>query len=120
VLVASGTATLEAALLKRPMVIAYRMSPWSWRIMRHMNYLPWVGLPNILSGRFVAPEFIQDDATPENLAQALGNLVDDRETCSRLAEHYAALHAQLRQDSAERAADAVLACLRMAECAPVA
>jgi len=120
VLVASGTATLEAALLKRPMVIAYRMSPWSWRIMRHMNYLPWVGLPNILSGRFVAPEFIQDDATPENLAQALGNLVDDRETCRRLAEHYAALHAQLRQDSAERAADAVLACLRMAECAPVA
>ena len=75
VLVASGTATLEAALLRKPMVIAYRMSPWSWRIMRRMKYQPWVGLPNILSQRFVVPEFLQDDATPEKLAQALGNLV---------------------------------------------
>lgn len=118
VLVASGTATLEAALLKKPMVIAYRMSPWSWRIMRHMNYLPWVGLPNILSGRFVSPEFIQDDATPENLAQALGNLADDRESCRRLAAHFGELHAQLRRGSAERAAEAVMGCMAERTCVP--
>ena len=81
-LVASGTATLEAALLKTPMVIAYRMSPWSWRLMRRMRYQPWVGLPNILAGRFVVPEFLQDDATPDNLAQALGNLVAGHARCA--------------------------------------
>ena len=115
VLVASGTATLEAALLKKPMVIAYRMSPWSWRLMRRMKYQPWVGLPNILSGRFVAPEFLQDDATPENLAQALGNLVEDQETSRRLASLYSRLHEQLRLNSAERAAEAILACLKRTE-----
>lgn len=108
VLVASGTATLEAALLKKPMVIAYRMSPWTWRLMRRMKYQPWVGLPNILSGRFVVPEFLQDDATPENLAQALGNLVEDRKTCQRIAGVFMRLHERLRQNTAERAADAVL------------
>ena len=71
VLVASGTATLETALVGRPMVIAYKMSPWTYRIMHGMGYLPWVGLPNILARRFVVPEFIQDDATAENLAQAV-------------------------------------------------
>ncbi|MBI3141013.1 MAG: lipid-A-disaccharide synthase [Rhodocyclales bacterium] len=121
VLVASGTATLEAALLKRPMVIAYRMSPWSWRIMRRMAYQPYVGLPNILAGRFVVPEFLQDDATPENLAQALGNLVEDRETCRRLGDVFAALHAQLRQNTAEKAAAAILPYLNRAEaCTPQA
>lgn len=115
VLVASGTATLEAALLKKPMVIAYRMSPWSWRIMRRMKYQPWVGLPNILSGRFVVPEFLQDEATPDSLAQALGNLVEDQETCRRIAATFTHLHEQLRQNSAERAADAVLGCLSRSE-----
>lgn len=108
VLVASGTATLEAALLKKPMVIAYRLSPWSWRIMRHMGYQPWVGLPNILAGRFVVPEFLQDDASPDNLAQALGNLVEDKESCRRIAETFGRMHAQLRCDSATRAAEAIL------------
>lgn len=115
VLVASGTATLEAALLKKPMVIAYRMSPWSWRLMRHMKYQPWVGLPNILCGRFVVPEFLQDEATPDNLAQALGNLVEDHETCSRIAGTFTHLHDQLRQNSAERAADAIMGCLNRSE-----
>lgn len=69
VLVASGTATLEAALLKRPMVIAYKMAPFSYRLMRRMSYLPYVGSPNILAGRFIVPEFIQDDVTPENLVK---------------------------------------------------
>ncbi|MBL8488764.1 MAG: lipid-A-disaccharide synthase [Rhodocyclaceae bacterium] len=110
-LVASGTATLEAALTKTPMVIAYRMSPWSWRLMRRMRYQPWVGLPNILAGRFVVPEFLQDDATPENLAQALGNLVEDRRVADGLRETYRAIHLTLRQDTATRAADAVVSCL---------
>ena len=64
-LIASGTATLEAALYKRPMVIAYRMSPFSYRLMKGRNYQPWFGLPNILAGEFLVPEFIQDAATPE-------------------------------------------------------
>ncbi len=115
VLVASGTATLEAALLKKPMVIAYRMSPWSWRLMRRLKYQPWIGLPNILSGQFVVPEFLQDDATPDNLAQALGNQVEDQESCRRIATVFTHLHEQLRQNSAERAADAILGCLKRPE-----
>ena len=86
--------------------------------MRRMKYQPWVGLPNILSGRFVAPEFLQDDATPENLAQALGNLVEDQETSRRLASLYSRLHEQLRLNSAERAAEAILACLKRTEACP--
>ncbi len=112
VLVASGTATLETALYRRPMVIAYRMSPWSWRLMRRMRLQPWVGLPNILAGRFVVPEFLQDEATPENLAQALGNLVADPALAARLEQVFSELHRQLRQNTAERAAAAILPLLR--------
>ena len=111
VLVASGTATLEAALLKRPMAIAYKMSPWSHRLMRRMGYLPYVGLPNVLAGKFVVPEFIQDDATPENLAQALLNLYDDKTTCARIGDVFREIHLQLKQNTAEKAAAAVLSCL---------
>ncbi|WP_126444525.1 lipid-A-disaccharide synthase [Sulfuricystis multivorans] len=110
-LVASGTATLEAALRKAPHVITYRMSDWSWRIMKRMGYLPWVGLPNILAGRFVVPEFLQHDATAENLAQALGNLVQDEEVEKRLARCFTEMHLTLRQNTAERAATAILALL---------
>jgi lipid-A-disaccharide synthase len=112
VLAASGTATLEAALMKRPMVIAYRLSPWTYRIARRIVRLPFVGLPNILAGQFVVPEFIQDDATAENLAQALGNLVADRVTCARLARLFADMHRTLRQGTADRAAAAILPLLR--------
>jgi lipid-A-disaccharide synthase len=108
VLVASGTATLEAALLKKPMVIAYRISKWTFRLVRRMVHLPYAGLPNILAGRFVVPEFIQDDATPENLAQALGNLVTDRVACERLVEIFNEIHLTLRQDTARKAAGAML------------
>ena len=107
-LIASGTATLEAALIKRPLVIAYRMSSWSWRLMRRMCYQPWVGLPNILAGRFVVPEFLQDDATPENLAQALANQVTDTGMAARLEATFMAIHRQLKQDTATRAAEAIL------------
>ena len=106
-LVASGTATLEAALFKRPMVIAYNMAWGSWQMMRRMKYQPYVGLPNILCGGFVVPEFLQHDATPENLAQALGNLLADPRTCTAIAARFTDLHAELRQDMATRAAEVI-------------
>ncbi|MBK7765880.1 MAG: lipid-A-disaccharide synthase [Sulfuritalea sp.] len=113
-LVASGTATLETALVGRPMVIAYKMSPWSWRLMRGMRYLPWVGLPNILAGRFVVPEFLQEEATPENLAQALGNLLVDRQARAGITRVFDGIHRLLRQDTAQKAAAAVLPYLKQA------
>ncbi|MBP6709001.1 MAG: lipid-A-disaccharide synthase [Candidatus Accumulibacter sp.] len=112
VLVASGTATLEAALLKRPMVIVYKMAPLSyWLMQRIGGYLPYVGLPNVLAGRFIVPEFIQDDATSENLAQALLNLYADRSVCAGLRDTFRAMHLQLQQNAAEQAATAVIGCL---------
>jgi lipid-A-disaccharide synthase len=113
-IIASGTATLEAALLKAPMVIAYRMSPISWQLMRRMHLQPWAGLPNILAGRFVVPEFLQGDATAENLAQAAGNLVTDMAVREQLARVYSSLHRQLRQNTSEKAADAILPLLSAA------
>ena len=108
VLVASGTATLEAALLKRPMAIAYKMAPLSYRMMRGMGYLPYIGLPNVLAGKFVVPEFIQDDATPENLAQALLNFYADKTTCAKISDIFHEIHLQLKQNTAEKAAAAIL------------
>ena len=108
VLVASGTATLETALVGRPMVIAYKMSPWTYRIMLGMGYLPWIGLPNILARRFVVPEFIQDDATAENLSQALGNILVDKPVRTAVEKVFADIHRQLRQDTGEQAARAIL------------
>jgi lipid-A-disaccharide synthase len=108
VLVASGTATLETALYRKPMVITYRMADLTWRIMSRMRYQPYVGLPNIIAGEFIVPEILQDDATPENLAQALVNVHNDPVIQRRLPERLAAIHRSLRQDTAARAADAVL------------
>ncbi|MEF8689163.1 UNVERIFIED_CONTAM: lipid-A-disaccharide synthase [Comamonas sp. A-3] len=110
-LIASGTATLEAALYKRPMVISYSMHPWSWRLMKRKQLQPWVGLPNILCGDFVVPELLQDAATPEALAQAaLGWLrasQDSPATIEALVERFTALHHELRRDTAELAAHAI-------------
>lgn len=108
VLVTSGTATLEAALLKRPMVIAYKISPITYRLVRKRFYLPYFGLPNILAGRFVVPEFIQHDATPENLAQAMLNLRAEKAVCDQLRQRFHAIHVQLRQGAADKAAAAVI------------
>lgn len=108
VLVASGTATLEAALLKRPMVITYRMPGFSWWLMNRKKYLPYAGLPNIIAGKFIVPELLQHDATPENLAQALLNLVADKKAVSELEEQFGAMHALLKQNTARQAAQAVL------------
>ncbi len=113
-LVASGTATLEAALLKKPMVITYKMAWASWQLMRRMGYLPYVGLPNILAGEFVVPELLQNDATPENLAQALLNLLNDTVVRARIPQRFAEIHRQLRHNTAEQAARAVLPLLARA------
>ncbi|PWB57075.1 MAG: lipid-A-disaccharide synthase [Nitrosomonadales bacterium] len=107
-LVASGTATLETALLKRPMVITYKLSRLSAFLMRRKGYLPYVGLPNILAGRFVVPELLQEDATPGNLAQALLNLLHDTQVQNGLEAEFQRMHVSLRQNTAQRACEAVL------------
>ncbi|MDR2260262.1 MAG: lipid-A-disaccharide synthase [Azoarcus sp.] len=114
-LVASGTACLEAALLKRPMVISYRMGKWQYRLLKRMAYLPWVGLPNILANECLVPELLQDDATPEALASALERWLDDPAACAALAERFTAIHQELRQGTSERAAKVILSCLRGGE-----
>lgn len=110
-LVASGTATLEAALIKTPMVIAYRQSPLTWALMRRMLYVPYIGLPNILAGERVVPEYVQDKATPGALAGALLELLHDAGAQRRQLEKFREIHVLLRQDTAQKAADAVLAVL---------
>ncbi len=110
-LIASGTATLEAALFKRPMVIGYRMQPLSWRLMRRKQLQPWVGLPNILCGDFVVPELIQDAATPQALAAAVLQWFDDRQNqpqrIAALEQRFATLHHTLQRNTSQLAADAI-------------
>jgi lipid-A-disaccharide synthase len=106
-LIASGTATLEAALFKRPMVIAYRMNALSWQLMKRMQLQPWVGLPNILCGEFVVPERIQEAATPERLADDVLAWLDAPQRGDALAARFTTLHHQLRRDTARTAADAI-------------
>lgn len=112
VIAASGTATLETALHKRPMVITYKMSRLTWWLVKDRGYLPYVGLPNILAGKFVVPEFIQDAATPEALAGALLEQLDDPPRIENLQREFAALHRALRRDNANAAARAVLDLVR--------
>jgi lipid-A-disaccharide synthase len=112
VLVASGTATLEAALLGKPMVITYRMPAASYWLLKGKGYLPYYGLPNILAGEFVVPEIIQDDATPQNLAQALLNLLGDEPVRSRVERKFAAISASLSRGAARQAALAILPLLQ--------
>lgn len=107
VLVASGTATLEAALLQKPMVITYRMPRLSWWIMNSLRYQPWVGLPNILAGEFVVPELLQDAATPGYLSAAVIELLNDRDRRNSIEERFGKMALELRQDAAQRAAEAV-------------
>jgi lipid-A-disaccharide synthase len=108
-LIASGTATLEAALFKRPMVIAYRMAALSYRLMKGRGYLPYVGLPNILCGEFVVPELIQDAATPAALAEAVSRRLHDAAGNERLVDRFREIHRQLAIGCAERVAEAVMA-----------
>jgi lipid-A-disaccharide synthase len=106
-LIASGTATLEAALFKRPMVIGYRMHPLSWQLMKRMALQPWVGLPNILCRDFVVPERLQQQCEPATLAADVLAGLDDAAGADRLAARFAALHHELRRDTARAATDAI-------------
>ena len=106
-LVASGTATLEAALFKAPMVIMYAMNPVTWLLMRPRNLQPWVGLPNILLGRFAVPELLQASATPERLATEALAWLDDAPRAAALRAEFTQLHLRLRRDTAHAATDAI-------------
>ena len=106
-LVASGTATLETALHKRPMVIAYKMQWLSWQIANRQRLLPWVGLPNILCNETLVPEFLQEQAQPKALAQAVLRWLDDPVAVAHLHHRFTDLHHQLRQDMPTLATHAI-------------
>jgi lipid-A-disaccharide synthase len=113
-LIASGTATLEAAIARCPHVVFYRVHPITARIVRGKLLLPYVALPNILAGRFVVPELLQDNATPENLAQALLNLYDDTVIRPRIEALFSSIGESLKRDTATLAADAIVHELKLA------
>jgi lipid-A-disaccharide synthase len=111
-LVTSGTATLEAALFKRPMVISYVLSPWMRRLMAWKSgqakpYLPWVGLPNVLANESLVPELLQDDATPDALFNAMNTLMLDPARCQYIVERFITMHETLRCDTPRRVAEAI-------------
>ena len=110
-LIASGTATLEAALFKRPMVIAYNMNWLSWRLMQRKKLQPWVGLPNILCKEFIVPELLQDAATPQALADAVLQWVETKASepakISALEQRFTRLHAELLRNTSQLATDAI-------------
>jgi len=106
-LIASGTATLEAALFKRPMVIAYHMNTLSWQIMRRQRLQPWVGLPNILCGEFVVPELLQSECSPQRLAREGLAWLEDEARVQSMTARFTALHRQLTRDTALEAVHAI-------------
>ena len=112
VLAASGTATLEVALFKKPMVIAYKVMWASYQVMRHMGYLPWIGLPNILAREALVPELIQHAATPEALADACWQQLTDEANRARLVERFTDMHHSLLRDSSKESAQAVMEIIR--------
>ena len=107
VLVASGTATLETALFKKPMVISYLVGPLAALMMRRMGYLPWVGLPNILLRDFVVPELLQEVATAEALAEAVLFQLEDTQNRAHLETRFTELHLSLKQDMPQRAREVI-------------
>ena len=108
VLVASGTASLEVALFKKPMVIAYKMLWASWEILRHLGYQPWIGLPNILAREFLVPELLQNAATPTALADALWFQLQDGANRATLVRRFTDMHHALLRDTACLSAEAVM------------
>ncbi len=108
VVVASGTATLEAALLKKPMVITYKMPTLSWEILKRKRLQPYVGLPNILAARFVVPELLQHDATPQNIAAEVLKMAGDTAYAQSIKDEFLTIHKSLKNDSANKAADVIL------------
>jgi lipid-A-disaccharide synthase len=108
VMVASGTASLEVALFKKPMVIAYKMAELEWQILRHFGYQPWIGMPNILAREFLVPELLQHAASPEALAEAMWKQLSDAPHRLMLAQRFTEMHHSLLRNSAEESAAAVL------------
>lgn len=108
VIVASGTATLEAALLKKPMIITYRMSNLSWQILKRMRLQPYVGLPNILTEQFVVPELLQDNATPQKIADTAIKLMGNKSELEQIKTTFTNMHQQLRQNTSEKAAQVIM------------
>lgn len=111
-LVTSGTATLEAALFKRPMVISYVLSPWmrrlmAWKSGQSKPYLPWVGLPNVLANETLVPELLQDDATPDALFDAMQALANNPVRCQYIVDRFITMHETLRCDTPSRVAEAI-------------
>ena len=114
VLLASGTATLEAMLAKRPMVVAYKVAPLTYTLVKGLGMLKVrnYSLPNVLAGERIVPELMQRDCTPQKLAQATLAMLRDGEAMERIGPRFRELHLQLRQDASARAADAVAELLR--------
>lgn len=108
ILVSSGTATLEAMLFKKPMVIAYRLSTVTYQLARYLVKIPFMGLPNLLANELLVPEFFQQAATPENLSHALLDYLDHPEKVLELEKRFMLMHENLRQDSSRKAAEAVM------------
>lgn len=108
VLLASGTAALEAMLLKKPMVVSYRMNNLTYQILKRLISVSHYSLPNLLAGRTLVPEFIQDDATPQSLGAAVLNYLVERDQVKALKDEFTRLHEQLRLDANQQAATAVL------------
>ena len=106
-LVASGTATLEAALFKRPMVISYHTHWLTYGLMKPRQLQPWVGLPNILCGDFVVPELLQSNAKPELLRGALAAWLDSPDRMQAVRAKFRGLHELLKRDTATLATDAI-------------
>lgn len=112
VIVASGTATLEAALFKKPMVITYKMPTISWKMMKRLQLQKFVGLPNILAGKFVVPELLQNEATPSHIAMAAINLLTDTKYLAQIQTEFTKIHQALQQNTADKAADVVTSYLK--------
>jgi lipid-A-disaccharide synthase len=106
-LVASGTATLEAALFKRPMVVVYALHPLTWQLGKRMNYQPWVSLPNILLREFAVPELLQGEATAEKIAAAGFRWLDDRAAAESLRLRFEGIHRALQRDTGALATAAI-------------
>lgn len=108
VLLASGTATLEAMLLRRPMVVCYRLAPLTWMLASRMLKVPYISLPNLLAGERLVPELLQDDVTPEKIAAALQDWLEHPERQSELVQRFADIHGSIRRDASTQAAEAIL------------
>jgi lipid-A-disaccharide synthase len=107
VLVASGTVTLEALLLKKPMVVAYKMATLSYKLLSWLVKTPYISLPNLLAGKMLVPELLQDKATPEALSAAVMNYFENPEEAQALRQTFAEMHGLLKRNASVRAADAV-------------